>query len=84
MLLVTAGRFSLFAKGGAARWRTETSIQHSMGFVARRSSDGVDAMYGFGAAFALKGSTGVRLEYERIATDAADRDFVSAGLHFKF
>ncbi len=85
MVVVGAGHFKLFAKAGAARWRTETTIQHSMGNVARRDSDGIDAMYGFGASWAFKkGSTGVRVEFERIATNAADRDFISAGLHFKF
>ena len=85
MVVVGAGRFKVFAKGGAARWRSETTIQHSMGTVAARNSDGVDAMYGLGLAFGFKkGSTGVRVEYERIATDAADRDFISAGVHFKF
>nr|NIS39544.1 hypothetical protein [Desulfuromonadales bacterium] len=48
--------------------------------IAKRESDGVDPMYGAGLAWNIKGSTGVRLEYERIATDTVDRDFVSAGV----
>ncbi len=84
MLVVPAGRLTIFAKGGVARWRAETTIRHSMGNIAKRESDGVDPMYGAGLAWKIKGSTGVRLEYERIATDPVDRDFVSAGVHFKF
>jgi opacity protein-like surface antigen len=84
MIVLPAGRFKFFGKAGAARWRTETSIQHSMGSVATRESDGVDAMLGVGAAYALKKSMGVRAEYERITTDVADRDFFSAGVHFRF
>ncbi len=84
MIVVPAGRLTFFAKGGVARWRAETTIRHSMDNIAKRESDGVDPIYGAGLAYKVKGSTGVRLEYERIATDAVDRDFVSAGVHFKF
>jgi len=84
MVVLPAGRFRFFGKAGAARWRTETSIRHSMGSFAMRESDGIDAMYGLGAAFALKKSMGVRAEYERITTDAVERDFFSAGVHFRF
>ena len=84
VVVVPAGRIKFFAKGGVARWRTETTIQHSMGNTAKRESDGVDALYGIGAAWTLKGSTGVRFEWERIVTDAADRDFISAGVNFRF
>ncbi len=84
MILLPAGRLTFFAKGGVARWRSEASIRHSMDNIAKRESDGVDPMYGAGLAWNIKGSTGVRLEYERIATDTFDRDFVSAGVHLKF
>ena len=84
MVVVPAGRMKFFAKTGAARWRTETTVRHSMGNVAMRESDGVDPMYGGGFAWMLKSSTGVRVEYERILADTADRDFFSVGVHFKF
>jgi hypothetical protein len=84
MVLLPAGRFTFFAKGGLARWRTETTVQHSMGNVAMIDSDGVDTMYGVGLAWKLKKSMGIRAEYERIAVTAADRDFISAGVHFRF
>lgn len=85
MVVVPAGRFKFFAKGGFARWRTETTVMHSTGNVATSESDGVDALYGFGGAWALKkGSAGLRVEYERLATNATSRDFLSIGVQFRF
>ncbi len=84
MVVLPLGRFKFFAKGGFARWRTETTVMHSMGNIDTRESDGVGALYGFGAAWALKNSAGLRVEYERLATNAADRDFLSVGVHFRF
>ncbi len=84
MVVLPVGRFKFFAKGGIARWRTETTVRHSTGNIATSESDGVDALYGFGAAWALKNSAGLRVEYERLATNAADRDFLSVGVHFRF
>ncbi len=84
VIVVPAGRLTFFAKGGVARWRSETTIRHSMGNLAKRESDGVDPLYGAGLAWKVRGSTGLRFEYERIATDSVDRDFLSAGVHFKY
>ncbi len=85
MVVLPAGRFKFFAKGGFARWRTETTVMHSGGNVDTRESDGVDALYGFGGAWAFKkGSAGLRVEYERLATNAASRDFLSVGVQFRF
>lgn len=84
MVVLPVGRLKLFAKGGLARWRTETTVMHSMGNIATSDSDGVDTLYGVGAAWAIRRSTGLRVEYERLATNTADRDFFSAGVHFKF
>ena len=84
MVVLPVGRFKFFAKGGVARWRTQTTLQQSLGNNDKRESDGVDALYGFGAAWALKGSVGLRVEFERLATNTADLDFLSVGVHFRF
>ena len=84
MVVIPAGRLTFFVKGGLARWRTETTVTHSMGNIAMLDSDGVDTMYGGGAAWSLNKSLGLRFEYERIAVASADRDFISAGVHFRF
>lgn len=84
MVVLPLGRLKLFAKGGFARWRTQAIVRHSMGSIATSSSDGADVLYGVGGAWAFKGSTGLRVEYERIAITEADREFFSVGVHFRF
>jgi hypothetical protein len=84
VIVIPAGRLKLFGKGGLARWRSDLTIRHSMGNIATSDSDGVDTMYGAGLAWALKGSIGIRVEYERIVTDVADRDYISAGVNFRY
>jgi len=84
MVVLPAGRLKLFAKGGLARWSKETMVRHSMGGIATNDSDGTDALWGVGGAWAFKGSAGLRIEYERIVVNTTDLDFYSAGVHFRF
>lgn len=73
---INLGPVGIFAKVGQAWWKSDTNFNVL-------DDKGNDPVYGLGVKFQIM-SIAVRAEYERLDTDVADIDFVSAGVSWTF
>ncbi len=80
-------RFSLFAKAGVFFWNADINVYCS-GCASvvgtKRSVSGTNLTGGVGMGYDLNSNIGMRLEYERYATDRNDVDYYSVGLEYRF
>jgi opacity protein-like surface antigen len=80
-------QFSLFAKLGIFFWNADIKVNCNgcASTVSTKKSDsGTDWTGGVGMGYDFNANFGLRLEYERYATNRDDVDFYSAGLEYRF
>ncbi len=79
LLILPAGPFEIFGRGGWFRWKHQTGIVDEI-----TETTGTDFAYGAGAALRL-GSFSLRAEYERFKVDfLRDLQMVTAGITIGF
>ncbi len=79
LLILPAGPFEIFGRGGWFRWKHETGIAGDI-----TETKGTDFVYGAGAALRL-GTFSLRAEYERFRVDfLQDLQMVTAGITIGF
>lgn len=71
-ILPLAEKFEVFGKLGAAYWDADAEAS-ALGVKARQSEDGTDFAYGAGASYKFTDKFAVRVEYEGIDADYADK-----------